>query len=286
MIERIEIELSRTCNLSCLHCSVGSSHKISKPVLNYDDWIKIIKEFISLGGNEVIITGGEPLLYKDLFKLLKFIKTNGLLVRLYTAGHLINDGIAQQLELVDLFCVSLEGDEVTHESITGTLRSYEKTIQGLKYLKSMGMRIRLHFTPMKVNFRQFEHVINIANQVNAESIKILKFVPEGRGLKNRHLLALSSEEEIDFLSTLRRINSANDVEVKYGGEIIKNSGCSASRKIVITADGYALPCLGLRDCTQLIVGDVRKQNLKQIYMKLGEVAKDGQCLCEKMYGRL
>ncbi|MBF0474000.1 MAG: radical SAM protein [Nitrospirae bacterium] len=99
IIDYMRISITDRCNLGCLYCKVGAelqthsekSSNTSNVILSYDEIYKIVLAGAGLGVRKVRITGGEPLVRKDVYKLIEMIKgietikdisitTNGLLL--------------------------------------------------------------------------------------------------------------------------------------------------------------------------------------------------------------
>jgi MoaA/NifB/PqqE/SkfB family radical SAM enzyme len=139
---------------------------------------------------------------------------------------------------------------------------------------------------MKINFRSFPHVVAIANRLGVKSLKVLNFVPEGRGLENVDRLALDSAEQQNFERSLSQAQTESKVPITYGGEVLPGTRCGVGSKLLITSDGYALPCLGLRDQVGLRVGNVKEQTLSKICDALNAIVEDKSCLCEKIHRSL
>lgn len=82
------IEIITSCNFKCPHCYLDDK---STPGLDIDIWKKVINNLIVKGCRKIVITGGEPLLYKDFNSLYTFIHEQGLEIMLFTNASLINE---------------------------------------------------------------------------------------------------------------------------------------------------------------------------------------------------
>lgn len=178
----IYLELTRGCNLRCKHC-LNNSGEIMDNQLNEEEFEKLIMDFSKAGVQEIRFTGGEPLLYGDIYKLLKLCTDNGVCTSLGTNGTLINKEIAENLRKAGLkkAVISIDGTKDMHDKIRGK-GNFEKAMSGLTYLKEAGIDVRVNAVIMKSNM---EDVIKLAKELNKKEITLFirRFIESGRGEK-------------------------------------------------------------------------------------------------------
>ncbi len=133
-MHRLIVELTSRCNLNCIWC--GSN--IGKENLSHEDACEAIRRFKP---RIVSITGGEPLLRKDIFDFIDFCKETGSIVELCTNGTLITEDAAKKLN-ADWINISIDGLEDLHDKIRGR-GSFRKTLVGLKNLDRAGKLSRV-----------------------------------------------------------------------------------------------------------------------------------------------
>lgn len=131
--ERLSIEVTTHCNSNCLHCFVhaGISERSN---LSVDVAKKIIAEGYDIGYRQLHITGGEPLLWKELFLALDYAFDIGYkTVSLNTNGSLLTGDISNQLAAYEglSISVSLEGPEMLHNRLRGE-GSYRRAVLGIE----------------------------------------------------------------------------------------------------------------------------------------------------------
>lgn len=111
----VVIEINKNCNLNCKLCLVDKKEMIE---LSIDKIKGVIDEAKALGIEAIRITGGEPLLRKDIFEILTYIKSKGFYVLFNTNGILLNHKVIKKLEVyVDNILVSLQGYNENSENI-------------------------------------------------------------------------------------------------------------------------------------------------------------------------
>ena len=192
----VYIELTRSCNLRCIHCLNASGIEENNQ-LTYEELAKLIKDLSDCGLQEVRLTGGEPLLFKGLIDLIKLCKANGLYVSLGTNGTLITKDIAKKLKEagLDKAVISLDGNPDVHDAIRGK-GNYEKAFRGLMNLKDECITVRINSVIMKSNMQD---IIDFAKSVDKHEIPLFirRFIESGRGenLENNML----SEEDYNYV---------------------------------------------------------------------------------------
>ncbi|MBL0716118.1 MAG: radical SAM protein [Desulfosarcina sp.] len=130
---RLSIEVTKRCNSSCVYCFAGAGETNSAEIP-----LELFKEIILQGYNAAYrhlhITGGEPLLYRDIFEGLDYAIDLGYeSILLNTNGILLNKQLCQRLASYPglTMTISLEGTEALHDRYRGN-GSYQKTIRGLE----------------------------------------------------------------------------------------------------------------------------------------------------------
>jgi radical SAM protein with 4Fe4S-binding SPASM domain len=168
------IDLTHQCNLRCVHCYLGDKtpRKMhSTKELSTDQWLRIIDEFTEAGCLFLLISGGEPLLRKDFKEIYGRLKTNGLLVTVFTNGTTITDDI---LDLFDdlpphLVEITLYGaTEKTYERITGSGLAFRRCINGIEALVKNKIHVSLKTILMTLNSPEFFAVKEIAKDYGVE----------------------------------------------------------------------------------------------------------------------
>lgn len=176
----VYLELTRACNLKCIHCLNNSGIK-QKDELTKDELLKLIKKLSSLGVQEIRFTGGEPLLFNGIYDLIRFATEEGICTSLGTNGTLITKEVAKKLKESGLkkVVVSIDGNKKTHDKIRGR-KNYQKAMNGLKYLQKNGINVRVNSVIMKSNM---DDVIKLAKKMSRKKITIFirRFISSGRG---------------------------------------------------------------------------------------------------------
>jgi len=150
----VSYEVTLSCNCNCLHCDLGGLIKDEKQIKpeEYGDLTQRLKPLAAQ------ISGGEPLLRKDIAAIVKAIKQSGVkYVILVTNGALLNESNYLQLREagVDQFSVSLDFPDVRHDEFRRRPGLYKRLEQTLPRLAKIGFQdIILNTAITKGNLRE------------------------------------------------------------------------------------------------------------------------------------
>ncbi len=129
------------------------------------------------------VTGGEPLLRKDLPEILHRISAHNFKSYLLTNGVLIKKKDARMLADLPIsgVQVSLEGPQAIHEAIRGK-HSFSSAVRGVRHLLDAGIAVTLNVTLSEVNEAFFPDMVSLAADLGVRRLGFSRLVPYGRGL--------------------------------------------------------------------------------------------------------
>ena len=139
------------CNMRCTFCEWW---KNDIPELSTKQALAAIDAVCSLGVPFFDLSGGEPLLRKDLVVLAKRVAAHGCLVSINTNGTLLDKNrVGEVADVFDTVVVSLDGPKEFHDKIRGVPGTYEKAVNALELLKAKGVRTGVNSvaTPWNMN---------------------------------------------------------------------------------------------------------------------------------------
>lgn len=274
------IRLTKACNLRCPHCYVNAGQKLEnelslKEIKSVIDQLKDLKIF------SIFFTGGEPFLRKDLVEILKYTDRKGIGIAISTNGSFLNREILKKIKNLrfDLFQISIDGPKKIHESIRGK-GSWERTIANIKLAKSiLKQKVGLGVVIMKNNWNDLGQTISKGVACGADKITLMCLILSGRA--NQKINPSSRE----FLKSVNKIfNKYRNFESK--AEFSKDTTipsalipkewrekdlhrtfapCSFPYYIAINSNGDVAPCDGLFNYPEMIVGNIRKNSLSEIW---------------------
>lgn len=135
--------LTYRCNLRCVMCGLWgpqglcfSSLKMKeREELSLDSWEKVVDDLYKLSPN-IILFGGEPLIYPYWYELAKYIRSKNLRCHLPTNGTLIKENVDKITEVITNVDFSLDGIEEVHDEIRGEKGIFKKIIEGIVLLNN------------------------------------------------------------------------------------------------------------------------------------------------------
>jgi radical SAM protein with 4Fe4S-binding SPASM domain len=177
-------ELSRACNLRCQFCY--NPWKIEKDwaagEMSTADALKLVDKVIGeTSPNEIMLSGGEPLLRKDIFEIIRAVKRRGVKVGLVTNGTLVTPEVADKCvsEGVDVFQVSLLSDQrELHNSLAGS-ESFDQTIEGILNLQRKQATVYTFFVGTSRNISSFRGALELNVLLGVRNVALGRFVPGG-----------------------------------------------------------------------------------------------------------
>src|ERR1700680_117846 len=142
-------ELTKGCNLRCIHCRASATELSSPDDLSTQAARDIIDQIAEVSTPILVLSGGEPLFRSDVFQLARYGTDKGLRVALATNGTLVTRYIAQKIvdSGVQRVAISLDGaDARTHDSFRGIPGAFDAAIAGFRNLKNLGMSVQINTT--------------------------------------------------------------------------------------------------------------------------------------------
>ncbi|OAG27336.1 heme b synthase [Thermodesulfatator autotrophicus] len=189
-------ELTRHCNLDCVHCRAAASRGPYPNELTTDECFRILKEIKEVGSPIIILTGGEPLLRKDIFEIAEETSRLGFRPVMATNGTLITPEIAQKMKETGIARVSISLDGATaesHDNFRKVKGAFDGALKGIAILKEVGLPFQINTTITEVNVEEVPAILDLALKLGAVAHHIFLLVPVGRG-KEMAEQALTAEK--------------------------------------------------------------------------------------------
>ena len=178
-------EVTKGCNLRCIHCRATATELSSPTDLPTKKALDIIDQIAGVSNPILVLSGGEPLYRSDIFQLARYAGDRGLRVALATNGTLVTREIARMISDsgVKRVSISLDGaDAVTHDSFRGIPGAFEAALYGFRNLKDVGMSVQINMTIARHNAQQLPQVLELAKSVGADALHTFLLVPVGCGV--------------------------------------------------------------------------------------------------------
>ena len=178
-------EVTKGCNLRCIHCRATATELSSPTDLPTAKALDIIDQIAAHSNPILVLSGGEPLYRSDIFQLAQYATDKGLRVALATNGTLVTREVARMISDsgVKRVSISLDGaDSLTHDSFRGIPGAFEAALHGFRNLKQVGMSVQVNMTIARHNADQLPRVLELCKNIGADALHTFLLVPVGCGV--------------------------------------------------------------------------------------------------------
>jgi len=222
ILKDLFLEVTLRCNARCEHCGSSCGDTIQKDEITAEELKKTLKEISEkYNANEILlnVTGGEPLVRRDLFDIMKYASSLGFRWGMTTNGILINDEIIDKMVETNMetISISLDGLKETHESFRRVPNSFDKIIENVKKLQKVPSIKIVQITTVanKKNLHELEDVYKLMKELNVISWRVINVDPIGRAKDNKDIL-LDKEEYKYLFNFIKEKREENIMNVEYG----------------------------------------------------------------------
>jgi len=172
---RLAVEVTRRCNLPCLHCFVPRENL--EPSLEM--LIPLLQQARLSGCRKVLLTGGEPLLRSDLEAIISACAWNGMLVDLNSNLLTLDWERARHLQEAGLgeVSVSLHGDRTSHDWLCGRPGCYDRTVQAIETLLNLGLPVDVHGALWNGSLPGLPSLVRLCEKLGVASLTLFQIIP-------------------------------------------------------------------------------------------------------------
>jgi len=291
-VKWIAWEITRRCNLNCVHCRSSSKLEVKDhPDFSFDEAKRVLDDISSFAQPVVVLSGGEPLLRKDVFDIAAYGTEKGLRMCLATNGTLVTEEICHNIKESGIRMVSLSLDGASaavHDDFRNQIGAFEGTIKAAGLFRKHGIEFLINSSFTKRNQEEVPKIYKLAKELGATAWYMFMIVPTGRGqdilaelispedyeeLLNWHYDMEKEEDDMLVRPTCAPhyyrivLQRSKDDKEKFKRRSLKFStggskGCLAGQLIcLIDVDGEVLPCSYFPKSA----GNIRRQSFKDIW---------------------
>ncbi len=271
----ISWNLTKKCNLRCPHCYLEAG-QAAENELTTDECLRLLDEMKALGTEMIILTGGEPLLRRDIYDIARAASSQEIWVVMGTNGVLITDRVAQKMVECGVRGVGISIDSLDaekHNSFRGGPNAWEYSVRALDICRAHGLEVLVQTTVMAMNVDEVPRLIDFAREKGAWSFNLYFLVQTGRGQQMNDLSAEQTEAVLSNLvdvqdryrpMLVRSKCAPHFKRIAYqkglGG--LESGGCMAGTQYCrITPEGDVTPCPYMT----AVAGNVREKSFRDIW---------------------
>ncbi len=248
--------LTKKCNLKCPHCYLDAGRSTARE-LDTEECLALVDEMADLGTEMVILTGGEPLLRKDIYQIAQAASRRGLWVVMGTNGVLVTDPVAEKMVECGVRGVGISIDSIDadrHDAFRGGRDAWHHSVRALETCRRHGLEVLVQTTVMEENYDEISDLLAFARDQGAWSFNLYFLVQTGRGTtmteltaeRTEALLAWLTRQQEEYRPMLVRAKCAPQfkrIAYEQGLAGLESGGCMAGTHYCrITPEGNVTPC--------------------------------------------
>ena len=245
----------------------------------------------TFGNTLFVLSGGEPLLRKDIFEIINYASEIKLDIALATNGVLLDGNKAKFLKEKGVKRVSLSIDSIDekkHDIARGMQGAFKKTRDSARILQAEGIHFQINFTVTKSSKNEIRSVTEFAVSIGAVAVHYFVLVPVGCGKEVEKGTMLDADDNEEVLGLMKTLSKEFSIRIRptcapqYARFVEDGSysGCLAGTgTFFISSEGYVYPCGYLPakagSLRENSVGDIWKDSL--VFNNLRENNLKGAC---------
>ena len=268
-LRSVTLEVTRRCNLRCLHCYADAGPDGEEMTL--DQIEQFATDLTRLGTPGVCLTGGEPMMRRDILEVLDCLRHKGLAVTMASNGTLFTPNIAKQVaRRVAAISVSLDGLATAHDHLRGPV-AFEAAVAGIRNLQAAGVPFLAVKT--SVHRRALVDIPDMHGYVKGFGAKrwhVFAIEPRGRATPE---LLLTQAEHDGLRAQLTSLAMSDPLPIMFGEQTLqpRKGPCSycATRcaagitQLAVLSNGAVTSCIGAdRTVTE---GNVLREGIASIW---------------------
>ncbi len=196
-------EITRNCNLNCVHCRAAATNGPYKGELDTGACLRLLDQIARTGEPIVILTGGEPLLRPDIFEIARYGTDKGLRMVMASNGTLVTKANAAKMATAGIRRISISIDGATaefHDRFRAVDGAYESALRGIQNATRAGIEFQINTTITRANLDQIPMIHELAIDLGAAAHHIFLLVPTGRGkyIADQEIIAEEYESTLNW----------------------------------------------------------------------------------------
>ncbi len=177
-------EITRRCNLNCIHCRSSSTMESEEGEFTFEEAKKLMDDIATVSKPTIVLTGGEPLLRKDVFDIAAYGTEEGFRMCIATNGSLIDDTVCKDMKRTGIRIVSLSLDgstPETHDDFRKQPGAFDAVVNAVEHFKRHDIPFLINSSFTKRNAFDIPNVYKKARELGAKAWYMFLVLPVGRG---------------------------------------------------------------------------------------------------------
>jgi radical SAM protein with 4Fe4S-binding SPASM domain len=288
----MEIEFSLRCNFNCPYCYVQGRPTSYKDEMTPEEARGVLKQACDLGARKIIVLGGEPMIYPQIFEMLQYIRGLGMTVEMFTNGTNITEETARRLGDLGVRVVLKMNsfEKAIQDELAGRKGAYESIQSAFASLREAGYPSEDRVLAIStIICKQNQHeIVRLWKWLRDQDIApYFEVVTPHGSAGSLHALRVDSDVSHRIFQELSELDKAYGHTWEPQPPLVGNRCLRHQFSCLVNASGYVMPCVGV----PIAAGNIREQPLADI-IRDSEVIQDlrnyrqnikGPCAsCEKL----
>ena len=253
---RVVVRLTQRCCMACDHCLAGAAGTGGHD-LTVQQWQAILSELSDIAAHKVLLSGGEPLLFRELPGLVRSIAAMGIATDLNSTLWPMTRALARALADAGLSeaSISLEGPEDIHDAMHGRPGARARLHAGVQMLRELGISVDGSLCVTRTNIEHVLSTIAEGARWGLASFTVSRTLPIGHGAR-RTAAAVPEDRLAALHRTLTSGGGQTDIPLRLVGLLGPPAAadCPQGQSLIgIRADGTVTPCPLSRDAIPVAV---------------------------------
>ncbi len=268
-------ELTYSCPLQCPYCANPLDYSKYPQELTTDDWKRVLTQARKMGAVQLGLSGGEPLVRKDLEEIVKHARELGYYTNLITSAYGLDEA-----RIMALKTAGLDHIQVSIQASSKELSDYIAGTKSFEHKKKVAHLVKKHGYPMvlcvvihRENITEMPQILEMAEELGADYLELANTQYYGWAHANRDLLLPTKEqfEEAEKIAQAFKEKVAGKMKIYYVVPDFHEDRPKACMNgwgttfLTIAPDGVALPCHSARELPELDCPNVNETSIKEIW---------------------
>lgn len=201
-------ELTRACQLACLHCRAEAQLKRDPRELSFEEGKNLIDQIYEMNNPMLVFTGGDPLMRQDVFDIAKYAVEKGVRVSMTPSAtpNVTKEAIEKAKEVgLSRWAFSIDGPTAeVHDHFRGTAGSFDLTMERIKYLHELEIPIQINTVISRYNIEYLDEMAKMVEDLGCVLWSVFFLVPTGRGQESDMISPVEHEKVFRWLYDLSK----------------------------------------------------------------------------------